>query len=304
MSTSRLMYYLREAWLTLIQHRRLHATAIVMMSVAVSILALFLLLMLNANLILNQLGGQAKVIIFLDDRIQPAQRRAIEAILHDVAKADDVRYVSKAQAWEDFASWYPQSHQLLEGLGPESLPASLVMQLSASAQSDAALGALRQRLARLPGIEEVEYGAQWRASFRMLLRGVRFASWIGGGLLGLGMLIMMANTTRLALYSRLHDIEIMQLVGATERFISWPFLVTGMVQSLLGMLVGLGFLLGMYQTVLNPLNAWLSATLGFQALRFLPWSAIIGIAVGSLAVGYLGSAFTLNRMLRILRVTS
>ncbi len=298
------MYYLREAWLTLVQYRRLHTVAIVMISVSVSILALFFLLMLNANLILDKLGAQAKIVIFLDDEIQPAQRQAIEAALHEVAKAEAIHYISKAQAWEDFTSWYPESRQFLDGLGSDALPASLVLQLPAELQSDASLSELQQRLARLPGIEEVEYGAKWRANFQMLLRGVRLVSLIGGGLLGLGMLIIMANTTRLALYNRLHDIEIMQLVGATERFISWPFLLTGMIQGLLGAFFGLSLLLGMYQTVLGSLSAWLSATLGFHALRFLPWSAVIGIVVGSLAVGFLGSAFTLNRMLRILRVTS
>ncbi len=298
------MYYVREALLTLVQHRRLHMVAIAVMSVAVAILALFLLLTFNVNLILNALGAQARVIVFLNDRIQPAQRQAIEDALHDVAPAEAVRYISKAQAWKDFTSWYPESHQLLEGLGPESLPASLVLPLPADARSDAALMAIQQRLARLPGIDEVEYGAQWRAGFRKLLRGIRLVSLIGGGLLGLGMIMIMANTTRLALYTHLQDIEIMQLVGATDRFIGWPFLLTGMIQGLLGGLFGLGLLLGMYQTVLSSLNALLSDTLGFHTLRFLPWSAIIGITAGSLVVGYLGSAFTLNRMLRILRVAS
>ncbi len=298
------MYYLREAWLTLVQHRRLHAVAIVMMSVAVSILALFLMLTFNANLILNRLGAQARIVIFLDDQIQPDQRQAIEAVLHDVPKAEAIRYVSKAQAWEDFVAWYPESGQLLEGLAADALPASLVLKLPADAQSDVALSALQQRLARLPGIDEVEYDAQWRASFRMLLRGVRLVSLIGGGLLGLGMLIIMANTTRLTLYTRLHDIEIMQLVGATERFISWPFLLTGIIQGLLGACFGLGLLWAMHQTVLGAFHKWLSETLSMHDLLFLPGSAVLGIVGGSLAVGFLGSAFTLNRMLRILRVTS
>lgn len=298
------MYYLREAWLTLVQHRRLHIVAIAMMSVAVAILALFLLLTFNVNRILNALGAQAKVIIFLHDRVQPEQRQAIEDVLHDVAHAEAVRYISKAQAWEDFTSWYPESRQILEGFGPESLPASLVLQLPADAQSDATLRSLQQRLARLPGIDEVEYGAQWRDGFRMFLRGIRLVSLVGGGLLALGMIIIIANTTRLALYIHLHDIEIMQLVGATDRFIGWPFLLTGMIQGVLGALVGLGLLLGVYQTVLESFNALLSETLGVHVLRFLPCSVVLGLTVGSLAVGYLGSAWTLNRMLRALRVAS
>jgi cell division transport system permease protein len=298
------MYYLREAMLTFVQHRRLHTVAIVVMSIAVAILGLFLMLTFNANRFLDTLGAQARVIVFLHDDIQPAQRQAVEDVLNQVAPAQSVRYISQAQAWQDFVSWYPESPQLLEGLGPESLPASLILQLPADARSDVTLTTLQQRLARLPGIDEVEYGAQWREGFRKLLRGIRFVSLVGGVMLGLGMVLIMANTTRLALYTHLPDIEIMQLVGATDRFIGGPFVLTGMIQSLLSALFGLGILLGIYQTVMGSLSTLLADTIGLYTLRFLPWSVVLGMTVGSLVVGYLGSALTLNRMLRILRTAS
>ncbi len=298
------MYYLREALLTLVQHRRLYIVATVVMSVAVAILALFFLLTFNVNLGLQTLGAQATVIVFLNDDIELEQRQAIEHVLHNVADTDAVRYISKAQAWEDFASWYPESRQLLEGLGPTSLPASLVLQLPVDARSDATLAILRQRLARLPGIDEVEYGAQWRDRFHVLLRGLRLVSLIGGGLLGLGMILIMANTTRLALYTHLHDIEIMQLVGATDRFIGWPFVLTGMIQGLFSGLFGLGILLALYHIVLRSLNVLLADTLSVLTLRFLPSSVVLGLILGSVVVGYLGSALTLHRMLRILRMAA
>ncbi len=276
-STSRLMYYLREALLTFVQHRRLHIVATVVMSVAVAVLALFLLLTFNVHLILNTLGAQARVIVFLNDDIQPTQRQTIEDALNHVDRAQAVRYVSKTKAWEDFASWYPESEPLLKGLGPDSLPASFILQLPADARSDAALTALKQRLARLPGIDEVEYGAQWRDSFRRLLQGIRLVNLVGGGLLGLGMVLIMANTTRLALYTHLQDIEIMQLVGATEHFIGWPFILTGMMQGLLSAVCGLGILFGLYQSVLSSLSTLLSNALGLQTLRFLPWPMVFGM---------------------------
>jgi cell division transport system permease protein len=304
MSTGRLGYYLRETLLTFMQHHRLHSVAIFVMSIAVAILALFLLLMLNANRLLTTLGAQAQVIIFLNDDIQPSQRQAIEDVLKHAAQGQAVRYISKAQAWEDFASWYPDSHQLLEGLGPASLPASLILPLPEDAHSEAMLMTLQQRLAHLPGIDEVEYGAKWREGFRKLLRGVWYVCLVGGGLLGLGMILIMANTTRLALYTHLHDIEIMQLVGATDRFIGWPFVLTGMIQGLLSALFGLGILLGIYQIVRNSLSPLLTDILGSHTLHFLPWSVVLGIVISSFAVGYLGSTLTLHRMLRLLRVTS
>jgi hypothetical protein len=56
--------------------------------------------------------------------------------------------------------------------------------------------------------------------------------------------------------------------------------------------------------VLGSLSALIADTLGLYTLRFLPWSVVLGMTVGSLVVGYLGSALTLHRMLRILRTAS
>jgi cell division protein FtsX len=77
-----------------------------------------------------------------------------------------------------------------------------------------------------------------------------------------------------------------------------------MIQGLLSALFGLGILLGIYQTVMGSLSTLLTDTIGLYTLRFLPWSVVLGMTVGSLVVGYLGSALTLKRMLRILRTAS
>jgi cell division transport system permease protein len=280
--------------------RRLHAIAILILSVAVAILTLFLLVMFNTRLVLQELGSQAKVIIFLDDAIQSDQRQTIETALNSVAGLQAVRYISKAQAWQDFASWFPESPQLVEGLDLNPLPASYVVNLAPEAQSDTMLHTLQQRLSRLSGIDEVEYGAKWRRGFRTVLQGVQWVSLIGGITLGVGIVFIMANTMRLTLYTRLHDIEIMQLVGATDRLISGPFVLIGMIQGLVGTLVGLGLLFGLYHTMLSALGELLSDIIGPHPFRFLPWQAIGGTVIGGLVLGCLGSALALNRMLRLL----
>ena len=298
MDAGHLVYVVREAQLTLLQHRRLHAIAILILSVAVAILTLFLLVMFNTRLVLQELGAQAKVIVFLEDAIQPDQRQGIETALNSVAGLQAVRYISKAQAWQDFTSWFPESPQLVEGLDLNPLPASYIVNLAPDAQSDTVLHTLQQRLSRLAGIDEVEYGTKWRRGFRTVLQGVRWVSLVGGLALGVGIVFIMANTMRLTLYTRLHDIEIMQLVGATERLISGPFLLIGMMQGLVGALIGLGLLFGLYHTMLSALGELLFEIIGPHPFRFLPWQAIGATVIGGLLLGYLGSTFALRRMLR------
>jgi cell division transport system permease protein len=161
-----------------------------------------------------------------------------------------------------------------------------------------------QRLSRLPGVDEVEYGASWRQGFQTAVRIVAGVSLASGVLLSLGIVFIIANTIRLTVYMRLHEIEIMQLVGATERCIKGPFLLLGMGQGCLGALMALGVLFGLYQMFIERLNTTLFMTFGFQQLTFLPWRMSVGVVAGSTLLGYIGSAVILSRSLRALHVAS
>lgn len=297
---SNLAYFTQEAMLTLRQNRRLHAIAIIIIGAAVMMLTLFLLVVLNTKMMLQELGAKAKIIVFLTDDIQPAQRRAILAQLRVFSGPHPVHYVSKEQAWHDFTSWFHEGKQLLPGLQQNPLPASYIMPLAPQTHSDTAAQTLVQRLSRLPGVEGIEYGAGWRRAFQTVVQVLQIFSLACGCLLSLGIIFIVANTIRLTIYTRLREIEIMQLVGATAHFIKGPFVIIGMLQGLLGALVALGVSFGLYHTLLYQLSQTLSDVFGLGQLRFLPWPLIAGVLAGNIVLGYVGSAFSLRRMLRAL----
>ena len=53
-------------------------------------------------------------------------------------------------------------------------------------------------------------------------------------LLALASLLLVANTIRLSMYARRREVEVMKLVGATDWFIRWPFVIEGVVVGALG----------------------------------------------------------------------
>jgi cell division transport system permease protein len=116
-------------------------------------------------------------------------------------------------------------------------------------------------------------------------------------LLVLASILLIANTIRLSLYARRREVEVMKLVGATDWFIRWPFVIEGVVVGALGALVAIGVLGVTKVALLDPLaDNW---TL-IAAPRTLAFGALVAILLGAgVLVSALGSGLSLRRFLQV-----
>ena len=116
-------------------------------------------------------------------------------------------------------------------------------------------------------------------------------------LLTLASVLLIANTIRLSLFARRREVEVMKLVGATDWFIRWPFVIEGTIVGALGALLAIGVLGITKVALLDPLaNNW---TL-IAAPRTLPFTALVAVLLGAgVMVSALGSGLSLRRFLRV-----
>jgi cell division transport system permease protein len=117
------------------------------------------------------------------------------------------------------------------------------------------------------------------------------------GLLLIASLLLVGNTIRLSIYARRREVEVMRLVGATNWFIRWPFMVEGLVCGLVGAATAIVFLFLGKQLIVDPLSDNIKlidsgATIPFASLALI----LLCVAMGLSAMG---SGFTLRRFLRI-----
>ena len=83
--------------------------------------------------------------------------------------------------------------------------------------------------------------------------------------------LLIANTIRLSLYARRREVEVMKLVGATDWFIRWPFVIEGVLVGALGGLLAILCLAVVKIALIDPLAdqfALIAApdTINFQLL--------------------------------------
>ncbi len=108
---------------------------------------------------------------------------------------------------------------------------------------------------------------------------------------------LIANTIRLSIFARRREVEVMKLVGATNWFIRWPFVIEGVIVGFMGGVLAVLLLTIAKETFIDPLSdrfALLAApdTIDFPLL-------IVLLLLACIAVSAAGSALTLRRFLRV-----
>jgi cell division transport system permease protein len=140
----------------------------------------------------------------------------------------------------------------------------------------------------------VEYGQQWLEKFTGFFNLFRLAASAMAGIFFMAAVFFVANTIRLVLYSRREEIEIMQLVGASDGFIKGPIYVIGMFQGALGGVFGLLTLMLAFRF----LESNIGTTLSGIRICFLPPVMQLCIVIGSIIIGWLGCYLSLRRFLK------
>jgi cell division transport system permease protein len=148
-----------------------------------------------------------------------------------------------------------------------------------------------------PIIDEVNDSRDEADSIRSVTGAVKWFLVVIGVLLLAASLLLVGNTIRLSIYARRREVEVMRLVGATNWFIRWPFMVEGLACGLIGGAIAVGLLFLGKETVVDPLSESINlistdSTIAFGKLAFL----LLLVAMG---VSAIGSGLTLRRFLRI-----
>jgi len=213
-----------------------------MMSLAATATVILMLVLLAGLFIV--LGGLNSGLAFIESKVAvtaqliddlPTTQR--DQLMNDVRQLPGVKsvlYVSPEMAMNRLRETYREQGQKLDLGGANiKLYASLEISLSDPSASDGVASALSDR-------SEVARITTKQADYDKLLGiiGVfRTVGIVALILVGLTVLFMIVNTIRIAVYSRAGEIEIMRLVGASDSFIRWPFILEGTLSGLIGAVI-------------------------------------------------------------------
>lgn len=285
----RLTYLIKEALTNLQLNRTTTLIAIITTACTLACFGVFLLLYLNLRGVANLLQEDIKVVVYLHDGLSSQAVAELQQRIKGEPEVASISYVSKEQALADFREQFPSEHYLLQGLGENPLPASLVVTLASQFRSSEAIRQWAERLRGVPGVAQVQYSRDWIENLAMIVGYLELAAIAIGSILSVAVVAIIASTIRLTLYARREELEIMRLIGATGAFIKTPYVLEGAVVGAVGGALSLALLRGGFEFFRLQLGTP-GRSLGIQAgFEFFPRDISLLMVLAGMLLGCAGS---------------
>ncbi len=282
-------YFVREAFRRIWVTKRTSFVAVAMIAMSLFILGGFVLVADNMERAVERWQGKSHVNVFLDIEAAPDQIRAVDGFLASHPDLHTRHFVTRAQALERFKTYFVNLSQVVDQLDENPFPASFEVEVTPRIIQSPGFPAEMKALRSMSGVEQVQFDWEWLNRLRRLIDIVNAVGLTAGGILAVAAAFTIANVIRLTMLTYREEIEIMRLVGATERIIRGPFLIEGILQGAIGGFVAVGLLFGTFvlaQRLLAPSNSLLWS---FLFIGFLPWQKIAALIAGGMLAGWIGS---------------
>jgi cell division transport system permease protein len=294
-------FILRESMRSLKRNAVPSFAAMASVLVTMLVLGVFIPIVQATTGAANEVRGKVLVDVFMaNDASDAAVERVRRLISDKTPHVGNVEYVSKAEAYKEEKKRNPEAYQLL---GSNPLPDTFRVAPDDPARIDdlrdalAPVTASGQRTVADPAIDEVKNRRDETTKILSATRVVKLSMALLAGLLILASILLVSNTIRLSLFARRREVEVMKLVGATDWFIRWPFVIEGVIVGALGGLMAIGLLLVGKIAFIDPLREDFSLIAAPDTINF---GYLIVILLGtSVAVSAAGSGLSLRRFLRV-----
>jgi cell division transport system permease protein len=297
----RLGFFLREATRSLGRNAVPSFAAMASVLVTVLVLGVFIPIVQATTGAANEVRQKVLVDVYLkSNATQGDIERLGTRLREDTPYVGSVSFVSKEQAYQQEKKRNPEAYELL---GSNPLPDTYrvtpdqpgnVEKLRDALAPTAANG---QRAAIDPAIDEVKNRRDDTQKILTATRVVKLSMGVLAVLLVLASILLIANTIRLSLFARRREVEVMKLVGATDWFIRWPFIIEGIVMGALGGVLAILLLVVGKIAFLDPLAQDFALIASPDTINFGALIAILLVA--SVVVAAAGSGLSLRRFLRV-----
>jgi cell division transport system permease protein len=298
-------FFLKEALRALSRNAAPSLAAMLTVLLTALVLGVFIPVVQATTGTANKVRSRVVVNVYLADSATQQQLTALrQRLASGTPNVKQVDYISKQQALNDLEQQRKGTADAIQLLGRNPLPATYrvvpkdpgqVQQIVTSlVHTDPTTG---KRSFAMAGISDVRNREQDTSKILSATSLVKTLTASLAALLVFASIALIANTIRLSIFARRREVEVMKLVGATNWFIRWPFVIEGVIVGFMGGVLAVLLLWIVKDTLVDPLSAKFALIAAPNTIQFPELIAVL--LASCVAVSAVGSGLTLRRFLRV-----
>ncbi len=284
--------FLREVITNIKRNPMMSIASISTVMVLALILGLFIIAIANLEALADELAGEMHIKVYMADSFNPENVNDFKAQANKIEHITRITFVPKDEAFKKLRERL-NAKLSLDDLEQNPLPDAFEIPVD----NPKFLEAVAYKLSQIEDVATVDYGREEAKKLMTLNHFVRIVGIVILALLFISTILIVSNTIRLTVFARRKEIDIMQLVGAADWFIRWPFILEGVLQGLIGSGLAAVLLDISYRMVVPQLQKSISFLPILEPNALLPY-LIIGLIFMGMLVGALGSLISVNRYLK------
>ena len=295
MKLNNLGYLLKEGFRGIFLHGFMSFAAVCVTVACLVIVGSFSILAYNLDLMVQELNQTSEILVYIDSSLSDAEARSVGTKINQLDNVLQATFVSREEALENFIADH-DGDSAFSGVQAEDLRHRYVVVL----EDNTKMEQTDQQLKDIPGVAKTNAAYELAEGFSTIQDVLHMVSLALIAVLLVVSLLIISNTVKLAMYDRKDEIAIMKMVGATNGFIRWPFVVEGFSLGMIGAILAFGLEWVAYDAMIQRIalvdSLQLFTFVSFQEV-LIPMVAVFGAA--GMFVGIVGSWTSIRKFMNV-----
>jgi len=288
-------YFITEGARSIRTHGLMSFAAVCMIVACLIIMGSFALVAVNADQMLGDLESENSFLAYVDESYTESQCKKLQEKIESIPNVAKVTFITKQEAKDAYLEG-KEDVELYAELPVETFRDRFAIHVKDIELFEQTVG----QVVDLEGIVNHRAETQIAEGFVMVRNIATALATVLIIILVVISLFIIANTTRLATFTRREEIAIMKMCGATNSFVRWPFVVEGLILGLTGAAIAFFAQWGVYHMVEQALVTYGAETfLTILPFKAVMWTVLKWFALAGCLIGAGGSALAIRKFLQV-----
>ncbi len=288
-------YFFSQAFKGIWRNGLMSLAAVTVLLSCLVLMGSFSLLVYNVNVNIEEVAKLNEVVVIVDTAATDEEVEALSAKIHALDNVANVVFVSKEEGLESERSRYEEYSYLFEEIAEEN-PLPDVFKITY--EDNSRVANLVYALGKFDHVSKVNNRTDIANDIESIKSGVSFIFIWFLAILFVVSIFIIINTIKIGVESRSREIAAMRYIGATNFFMTTPFIIEGIIIGLIS--AGIGYVLQsfLYNAIYNAMSG------EYKMIAVAPFSDVQTYILGGFLIigvvaGMVGSGISLRRYMKV-----